>query len=82
MLFSTFDQENDNFFTGNCANEFGGGWWCIFKYTNGIVHVIISMAARFCTWGVTEPNSDDVKRKLDQFMYKQNKVHYMALAKL
>lgn len=30
MLFSTFDHDNDNFFTGNCANEFGGGWWCIF----------------------------------------------------
>lgn len=58
------------FLQDNCVNEFGGGWWCIFKYIYGIVYVIIFMVVRFCIWGVIELNSDDVKRKLDQFMYK------------
>lgn len=69
MLFLIFDYDNDNFFIGNCVNEFGGGWWCIFKQIYGIVYVIIFMVVRFCIWGIIELNSDDVKRKLDQFMY-------------
>jgi hypothetical protein len=26
MMFSTFDQDNDNY-TFNCAERFQGGWW-------------------------------------------------------
>ncbi|XP_064634718.1 fibrinogen gamma chain-like isoform X2 [Lineus longissimus] len=27
MPFTTYDNDQDNWANGNCANEFGGGWW-------------------------------------------------------
>ncbi|XP_063398859.1 uncharacterized protein LOC134683473 [Mytilus trossulus] len=36
--FTTKDQDNDNFYSGNCAVHFGGGWWfnaCHNAFLNG-----------------------------------------------
>ena len=44
--FSTYDQDTDLYGTGNCATDYGGGWWY-----NACFHVCLTCSESYHQWG-------------------------------
>ena len=48
-MFSTFDRENDNSYSTNCASSNGGGWWFLSDCTIGSLNTDLKLSFKWAT---------------------------------